>query len=314
MRTAKCIRRSGRIGPCPPACWQWIPRSRCGPRMRAMRACAPIASTASRVQSGGPFGDRQRLPFLPRARALFRGGRTAPFGERPERPVRASNSLSARRAARPARQPARHHPAGRERDLRLPRRARQRTHRRHDRAPEHVAQLRADLPLAAGGGAVAREGGADRHGAPRRRVARAASDATWSRATSSASSAGDLVPADARLLEARDLHVQQAALTGESLAGREGGAAAEPSPCRSPSATHRGVPRNLGRQRHGDARRRRHRPRAPRSATSPRAWPRGRPRPSSSAACGVRPPDHAHGLLPGALRARRRASRSTAIR
>src|SRR5262249_38308925 len=30
-------------------------------------------------------------------------------------------------------------------------------------------------------------------------------------------SAGDLVPADCRLLEARDLHVQQAALTGESL-------------------------------------------------------------------------------------------------
>jgi Mg2+-importing ATPase len=30
-------------------------------------------------------------------------------------------------------------------------------------------------------------------------------------------SAGDLVPADARLIEARDLHVQQAALTGESL-------------------------------------------------------------------------------------------------
>ena len=30
-------------------------------------------------------------------------------------------------------------------------------------------------------------------------------------------SAGDLVPADARLLEARDLYVQQAALTGESL-------------------------------------------------------------------------------------------------
>jgi Mg2+-importing ATPase len=30
-------------------------------------------------------------------------------------------------------------------------------------------------------------------------------------------SAGDLVPADARLLEARDLHVQQAALTGESI-------------------------------------------------------------------------------------------------
>ena len=30
-------------------------------------------------------------------------------------------------------------------------------------------------------------------------------------------SAGDLVPADARLLESRDLHIQQAALTGESL-------------------------------------------------------------------------------------------------
>ena len=29
--------------------------------------------------------------------------------------------------------------------------------------------------------------------------------------------AGDLVPADARLFEAHDLHVQQAALTGESL-------------------------------------------------------------------------------------------------
>jgi P-type Mg2+ transporter len=30
-------------------------------------------------------------------------------------------------------------------------------------------------------------------------------------------SAGDMVPADARLLESRDLYVQQAALTGESL-------------------------------------------------------------------------------------------------
>src|SRR5262249_54970287 len=29
--------------------------------------------------------------------------------------------------------------------------------------------------------------------------------------------AGDLVPADARLLQAKDLHVQQAALTGESM-------------------------------------------------------------------------------------------------
>jgi Mg2+-importing ATPase len=30
-------------------------------------------------------------------------------------------------------------------------------------------------------------------------------------------SAGDLVPGDARLLESRDLYIQQAALTGESL-------------------------------------------------------------------------------------------------
>ena len=30
-------------------------------------------------------------------------------------------------------------------------------------------------------------------------------------------SAGDLVPADARLLRSQDLHVQQAALTGESM-------------------------------------------------------------------------------------------------
>jgi Mg2+-importing ATPase len=42
-------------------------------------------------------------------------------------------------------------------------------------------------------------------------------------------SAGDLVPADARLLTARDLHVQQAALTGESLPV-EKEAAATPTP------------------------------------------------------------------------------------
>jgi len=41
--------------------------------------------------------------------------------------------------------------------------------------------------------------------------------------------AGDLVPADARLLESRDLHVQQAALTGESLPV-EKDAAAAPAP------------------------------------------------------------------------------------
>src|SRR6185503_2009569 len=41
-------------------------------------------------------------------------------------------------------------------------------------------------------------------------------------------SAGDRVPADARLLEARDLHVQQAALTGESAPAQK--AAEEPPP------------------------------------------------------------------------------------
>jgi Mg2+-importing ATPase len=43
-------------------------------------------------------------------------------------------------------------------------------------------------------------------------------------------SAGDLVPADARLLDARDLHVQQAALTGESLPAEKYAAAAEGDP------------------------------------------------------------------------------------
>ncbi len=40
-------------------------------------------------------------------------------------------------------------------------------------------------------------------------------------------SAGDLVPADARLIEARDLHVQQAALTGESLPVEKSASGAE---------------------------------------------------------------------------------------
>jgi Mg2+-importing ATPase len=43
-------------------------------------------------------------------------------------------------------------------------------------------------------------------------------------------SAGDLVPADATLVETRDLHVQQAALTGESLPAEKDAAAAEGDP------------------------------------------------------------------------------------
>jgi len=43
-------------------------------------------------------------------------------------------------------------------------------------------------------------------------------------------SAGDLVPADARLLQARDLHVQEAALTGESLPAEKTVSAADGAP------------------------------------------------------------------------------------
>jgi Mg2+-importing ATPase len=51
--------------------------------------------------------------------------------------------------------------------------------------------------------------------------------------------AGDLIPADARLVESRDLHVQQAALTGESLpVEKEANSASQPAPDRNttPSA------------------------------------------------------------------------------
>ena len=53
--------------------------------------------------------------------------------------------------------------------------------------------------------------------------------------------AGDLVPADTQLLEAKDLHVQQAALTGESLPVEKsaGGGGRPPA-----------LPRNLHRERH----------------------------------------------------------------
>jgi Mg2+-importing ATPase len=43
-------------------------------------------------------------------------------------------------------------------------------------------------------------------------------------------SAGDLVPADARILEARDLHAQEAAMTGESLPAEKGPARSESDP------------------------------------------------------------------------------------
>ncbi len=52
-------------------------------------------------------------------------------------------------------------------------------------------------------------------------------------------SAGDLVPADARLIESRDLYVQQAALTGESMPVEKEAAAAPSSQDTSPSAPNR---------------------------------------------------------------------------
>jgi len=48
--------------------------------------------------------------------------------------------------------------------------------------------------------------------------------------------AGDRVPADARLLEARDLHVQQAALTGESMPAEKDACDLEVAPCQPADA------------------------------------------------------------------------------
>ena len=50
-------------------------------------------------------------------------------------------------------------------------------------------------------------------------------------------SAGDLVPADSLLLEAKDLHVQQAALTGESLPVEKQASAGQPADTR-PNSPH----------------------------------------------------------------------------
>src|SRR6185437_1389700 len=49
-------------------------------------------------------------------------------------------------------------------------------------------------------------------------------------------SAGDLVPADGQLLEARDLYVQQAALTGESMPAEKGVRTGEPGGAGTPQA------------------------------------------------------------------------------
>jgi P-type Mg2+ transporter len=94
-------------------------------------------------------------------------------------------------------------------------------------------------------------------------------------------SAGDLVPADARLLTSQDLHVQQAALTGESMPAQKhvsdaSANARDPSDAGlvflgtsivSGSAIAEVVATDHARP----------------SATSPRAWPAARPKPNSIA-------------------------------
>ena len=64
-------------------------------------------------------------------------------------------------------------------------------------------------------------------------------------------SAGDLVPADGFLVESRDLYVQQAALTGESMPVEKNATGVQRGRSES-GAAELGVSRYFGRERHGD--------------------------------------------------------------
>ena len=64
--------------------------------------------------------------------------------------------------------------------------------------------------------------------------------------------AGDRVPADARLLETRDLHVQQAALTGESMPVEKDAGDLEVAAAPAGGRPQRRLPRHVGRERNGD--------------------------------------------------------------
>ena len=64
-------------------------------------------------------------------------------------------------------------------------------------------------------------------------------------------SAGDLVPADARLVESRDLSVQQSMLTGESLPADKAVGRRTRARDHGPRRARSGVPRHVGRQRNG---------------------------------------------------------------
>ena len=86
--------------------------------------------------------------------------------------------------------------------------------------------------------------------------------------------AGDLAPADARLLDSKDLHVRESALTGESLPVDS---TALPTPA---TAFSWGLPcRRESERRSSFAR-----AETPPSAKSPNGWPRGRRKPNSAAA------------------------------
>ena len=85
-------------------------------------------------------------------------------------------------------------------------------------------------------------------------------------------------------------------------AGREGGGRPRGPAAPAGGRPQRRLPRHVGGERHGDGAGRRDRAARPRSATSPRASRRRRPRPSSSAAPGSSAPHHADRVLPRALR------------
>ena len=96
-------------------------------------------------------------------------------------------------------------------------------------------------------------------------------------------SAGDLVPADARLIESRDLYVQQAALTGESMPVEKEANAQDAGQGTGPEALNLvflgtsvvSGTANRGRDEHRNAR--------PRSATSPSVCRAVRRKPNSNA-------------------------------
>ena len=112
---------------------------------------------------------------------------------------------------------------------------------------------------------------------------------------------GDLVPADGRLIEARDLFVNQAMLTGEPYPAektRSISATRAPDPGEAPTSSSWALPSSAAAPAPWSA----ERARPPRSAGWRQLWRRRRPPPSSWAS-GVRVPHLAPDDLPGAVRA-----------